>query len=63
MALPPAANISTPAAEASGWLLTTMPRLAVAGRRSQVKTVPVRSRQLLLIVTNSLTFAPVVVRI
>ncbi len=29
-ALPPAASISTPAAEASGWLVTTMPLLALA---------------------------------
>jgi hypothetical protein len=31
-ALPPAASISAPAAEPSGWLVTTMPREAVAGR-------------------------------
>lgn len=31
MALPPAASISAPALEASGWLLTTMPRLETAG--------------------------------
>ena len=31
IALPPAASISAPAAEASGWLVTTMPRLP--GRR------------------------------
>ena len=31
IALPPAASISAPAAEASGWLLVTIPRLPVAG--------------------------------
>ena len=31
MALPPAASISAPELDASGWLLTTMPRLPVAG--------------------------------
>jgi hypothetical protein len=46
MALPPAASISAPAADASGWLLTTMPRLPDAGCFRQLKTVFVRSRQL-----------------
>jgi len=45
MALPPAANISAPALEASGWLLTTMPRLETAGIFWQSKVVAVRSRQ------------------
>ena len=33
-ALPPAASISTPAADPRGWLATTMPRVAEAGRFS-----------------------------
>ena len=45
IALPPAASISAPAAEASGWLVTTMPRAPVAGRFSQVKVAPARARQ------------------
>jgi hypothetical protein len=57
MALPPALSISVPAAEASGWLLTTMPRLAVAGRRSHAKVVPVRSRQLLFMIIDPLLIA------
>ena len=36
MALPPASSISEPAADASGWLVTTIPRDPVAGRFSQV---------------------------
>jgi len=43
-ALPPAASISSPAAEASGWLETAMPRGPCAGCFSQVKCVPARSR-------------------
>ncbi|MGY4366969.1 hypothetical protein ACVW1A_003034 [Bradyrhizobium sp. LB1.3] len=45
MALPPAASISAPALEASGWLLTTMPRLDTAGIFWHSKFVAVRSRQ------------------
>ena len=45
MALPPAASISMPAAEASGWFVTTMPRVPWAGCFSQVNGVPARSRQ------------------
>ena len=37
MALPPAASISAPAAEASGWLVIAIPRLPSAGCFSQVK--------------------------
>src|SRR6185503_11690555 len=48
-ALPPAASISVPAAEASGWLVTTMPRAALAGRFSVVKRVPARSRQVMIV--------------
>jgi hypothetical protein len=33
------------AAEASGWLVTAMPRLAVTAVFSPVKGLPVRSRQ------------------
>ena len=33
-ALPPADRISAPAAEASGWLVTTMPLVPIAGRFS-----------------------------
>jgi len=43
-ALPPAASISAPAAEPSGWLVTTMPSEAVAGRFSVSKVVPARLR-------------------
>ena len=43
-ALPPAVSISAPAAEANGWLVTTMPRLPEAGRFSQAKLVPARLR-------------------
>jgi hypothetical protein len=50
MALPPAASISAPALDASGWLLTTMPRLPDAGRFWHAKTVFVRSRQCPLII-------------
>ncbi len=39
-ALPPAHSISVPAAEAKGWLVTTMPRAARAGRFSVSKWVP-----------------------
>jgi hypothetical protein len=35
-ALPPAARISNPAAEPSGWLVTTMPPAPLAGDFSQV---------------------------
>ena len=45
IALPPAASISAPAAEASGWLVTTMPRVPVAGCFSQRNVVPARVRQ------------------
>src|SRR5262249_36047624 len=45
IALPPAASISAPAADASGWLVTTMPRLPVAGHFSQLNVVPARVRQ------------------
>ena len=38
-ALPPAANISVPAAEARGWLVTTMPRAPKAGCLSVEKGV------------------------
>src|SRR4051812_18968187 len=44
-ALPPAASISMPAAEPSGWLVTTTPLVPCAGCFSQVKSVPARSRQ------------------
>src|SRR5215218_1358282 len=44
-ALPPAASISMPAAEPSGWLVTTTPLRPCAGCFSQVKSVPARSRQ------------------
>ncbi len=44
-ALPPAAIISTAAAEAKGWLVTAMPRLAVTAVFSQMKEVPARLRQ------------------
>lgn len=37
MALPPANMISVPAAEASGWLVTTMPRDPTAGLLMAVK--------------------------
>ena len=47
-ALPPAASISAPAAEASGWLLTTRPRLPVAGRFSQSNGVPARCCQVVI---------------
>ena len=46
IALPPAASISRPAAEASGWFVATMPLRPCAGCFSQVKTVPARCRQL-----------------
>jgi hypothetical protein len=39
-ALPPAQSISEPAAEAKGWLVTTMPRDARAGCFSVTKEVP-----------------------
>src|SRR5947207_1341938 len=39
-ALPPAASISAPAADASGWLVTTIPRAALTGRFSVSNTVP-----------------------
>src|SRR5919106_2705806 len=45
IALPPAASISMPAAEPSGWLVTTTPLVPCAGCFSQVKSVPARSRQ------------------
>ena len=45
IALPPAASISAPAADASGWLVTTMPRMPVAGCFSQRNVVPARVRQ------------------
>src|SRR5687768_8407234 len=46
-ALPPAASISPPAAEASGWLVTTMPRAACTGRFSVSNRVPARARQVI----------------
>ena len=42
MAFPPAASISAPAAEASGWFVATIPREPVAGRFSQTKALPAR---------------------
>src|SRR5262249_5803527 len=45
IALPPAASISAPEADASGWLLTTMPRLPAAPFFLQVNVVAVRFRQ------------------
>ena len=39
IALPPASSISAPAAEASGWLVTTIPFEPVAGCFSQTKFV------------------------
>ena len=45
IALPPAASISAPAADASGWLVTTMPRVPIAGCFSQRNVVPARVRQ------------------
>ena len=47
MALPPAASISMPAAEASGWFVTTMPlravrRLLLAGERRAGTLPPIR---------------------
>src|SRR5437016_10410912 len=44
--MPPAASISMPAAEASGWFDTAMPSRPCADSFSQVKSVPARSRQL-----------------
>src|SRR5215218_3113560 len=44
-ALPPAASISMPAAEPSGWLVTTTPLVPCAGCFSHLKSVPARSRQ------------------
>src|SRR5262249_49570982 len=48
IALPPAASISAPAADASGWLVTTMPRVPIAGRFSQLNVVWARDRQSVL---------------
>src|SRR5215813_3060920 len=48
-ALPPAASISTPAADPSGWLVATMPRAPEAGRFSVSKAVPARVRHLEII--------------
>src|SRR5262249_46222937 len=45
IAFPPAASISAPAADASGWLVTTIPRLPVAGCFSQLNVVPACVRQ------------------
>ncbi len=45
IALPPAASISAPAAEARAWLVTTIPRRPAAGCFSHVKVVPARVRQ------------------
>ena len=53
IALPPAASISRPAAEASGWLVTTMPLVPCAGCFSQVNCVPARSRQFDLVMLYS----------
>src|SRR5258708_5202336 len=44
-ALPPAASIAAPAADATGWLATTMPRAPEAGRFSQSNGASVRWRQ------------------
>ncbi len=44
MALPPARSIWAPAAEARGWLVTTMPREPVAGRFSSAKERLMRGR-------------------
>jgi len=41
-ALPPPASISAPAAEASGWLVTTMPRAPMAGCLSQANGMRLR---------------------
>jgi hypothetical protein len=57
MALPPSASISAPAAEASGWLVTTMPRLPVAGRLLGAKTVPARLRQSWVIIGGASGYA------
>ncbi len=54
-ALPPPSRISAPAAEASGWLVTTMPREPVAGRFSQTKSVPRRRAFMLVIWTFPVT--------
>jgi hypothetical protein len=73
MALPPAANISAPALEANGWLLTTMPRLETAGIFWHSKLASVLSRQFPLMppafpmhggehITRTMT-GPVLVRI
>ena len=51
-ALPPAASISMPAAEASGWLETTMPLRPCAGCFSQLNCVPARSRQFLVMLQS-----------
>jgi hypothetical protein len=50
MALPPDSNISAPAAEAKGWLVTTMPREPSAGRFSQLKANARRAGSLEVIV-------------
>ena len=50
IALPPAASISAPAAEAKGWLVTTMPRLPIAGCLSVRKVVAARWRQLAAVI-------------
>src|SRR5438876_3563647 len=44
-AFPPPASISAPAADASGWLVTTIPRAAVTGRFSVWNVVPARGRE------------------
>jgi hypothetical protein len=45
MALPPIAIISIAAADASGWLVTAMPRWALTGVFSVEKVVPAKERQ------------------
>src|SRR5580693_2105963 len=50
IALPPAASISAPAAVASGWLVTTMPRAPCAGRFSHAKVAPALVRQSLVVI-------------
>src|SRR5688572_16584034 len=46
-ALPPPASISAPAADASGWFVTTMPRAPCAGRFAGSNGAPARLRQLI----------------
>jgi hypothetical protein len=53
MAFPPAASISAPATEASGWFVPTTPREAVTGRFSVSNSVPARLRQPLAVMLAS----------